>query len=113
VDESGQNDAERRELRGLVERIRRGDCVLVLGPRLAVRAGDPDRRPLDELLAYDLLASLSEQGKLASQSPVSLRRAADLHYRERQDREDLELAVQDFYAREATSIQGNRSTSNL
>jgi TIR domain/SIR2-like domain len=103
VDESVQNDAERRELRGLLERIRRGDCVLVLGPRLAVRVDDPDRRPLDELLASELLANLGEQGKLASQSPVSLRRAADLHYRERQDREELELAVQDFYAREATS----------
>jgi len=103
VEDSGQIDNERRELRGLVERIRRGDCVLVLGPRLAIRADDPDRRPLDELLACDLLASLSEQGNLASQSPVSLRRAADFHYRLRQDRVELELTVQDFYAREATS----------
>ena len=103
MEEPRQNDAERRELRGLVERVRRGDCVLVLGPRLAIRADDTERRPLDELLASDLLASLGEQGNLAPQSPVSLRRAADLHYRVRQDREDLELAVQDFYAREAAA----------
>lgn len=58
MEETGQHDTERRELRGLVERIKRGDCVLVLGPRLAIRANDPDRRPLDELLACELLASI-------------------------------------------------------
>lgn len=103
MENSGLNDTERRELRGLVERIKRGDCVLVLGPRLAIRANDPDRRPLDELLACDLLASIGTQASETSLSPPSLRRAADLHYRLRQDREDLELAVQDFYAHEAES----------
>ena len=103
MEETGQHDTERRELRGLVERIKRGDCVLVLGPRLAIRANDPDRRPLDELLACELLASIGAQTSETSLSPPSLRRAADLHYRLRQDREDLELAVQDFYAREAES----------
>lgn len=98
-----QSDADRRELRGLVERIKRGDCVLVLGPRLAVRAHDPEHRPLDELLAGDLMATLGLSQSGPSPSPVSLRRAADLHYRLRQDREELELAVQDFYAREADS----------
>lgn len=103
MEETGQHYTERRELRGLVERIKRGDCVLVLGPRLAIRANDPDRRPLDELLACELLASIGAQTSETSLSPPSLRRAADLHYRLRQDREDLELAVQDFYAREAES----------
>jgi hypothetical protein len=101
VDGFAQNEAERRELRGLVERIKRGDCVLVLGPRLAIRADDPDRKPLDELLAQELVASLPASGPegAASQGAVSLRRAADLHYRLMQDREDLELTVQEFYAR--------------
>ena len=103
MEESGQHDTERKELRGLVERIKRGDCVLVLGPRLAIRANDPDRRPLDELLACELLASIGAQTSETSLSPPSLRRAADLHYRLRQDREELELTVQDFYAHEAES----------
>lgn len=103
MEDLGQNDTERTELRGLLERIKRGACVLVLGPRLAIRADDPERRPLDELLAAELLASLDAQGSLVSQCPTSLRRAADLHYRLRQDREELELAVQDFYAREGKS----------
>lgn len=93
-------DAERRELRGLVERIKRGDCVLVLGPRVAIQPDDRQRRPLDEVLAEEVLASL---GASENVGPPSLRRAADLHYRQRQDREDLELTVQDFYARSANS----------
>ena len=103
MEECCQDETERRELRGLVERIRRGDCVLVLGPRIAVRAADPDRRPLDEVLACELLANLGVQDALSSQGLPSLRRAADFHYRLRQDREDLELTVQDFYAREGES----------
>jgi nucleotide-binding universal stress UspA family protein len=101
VEDSGPNEAERRELRGLVERIKRGDCVLVLGPRVAVRANDPERRSLDELLARDLLAAAGAPA--GDPSPTDLHRAAEVHYRQRQDREELELAVQDFYAHEAGS----------
>jgi hypothetical protein len=74
------SDAERRELRGLVERIKRGDCVLVLGPRVAIQPDDRQRRPLDEVLAEELLASLGASENVAG-GPPSLRRAADLHYR--------------------------------
>ncbi len=69
--------------------------MLVLGPRLAVRADDPERRPLDELLAAELLESIGAEG------PPNLRRAADLYYRESHDREVLEITARDFYAREA------------
>lgn len=103
MENSQQNDTELRELRGLVERIKRGDCVLVLGPHVAIRTSDPDRRPLDELLASDLLTSIGAQGSEASHAPTNLRRAAELYYRERHDREELELVVQDFYARESGS----------
>ena len=96
------SDRELRELRGLVERIKRGDCVLVLGPRVAIRAGDPERVPLEELLTAELVSALGSDAPANAQS-MSLRRAADLHYRVRKDREDLELTVQDFYAREAAA----------
>ncbi|HVG23154.1 MAG TPA: toll/interleukin-1 receptor domain-containing protein [Thermoanaerobaculia bacterium] len=96
-----QNDAESRELRGLVERIKRGDCVLVLGPRVAVRADDPQRRPLEELLADELIASAGAEPVTSADAPANLRQAADLHYRLRKDREELELTVQDFYQNEA------------
>jgi hypothetical protein len=103
MENSRHSDSELRELRSLVERIKRGDCVLVLGPRVAIRANDPERRPLDELLASELLANIGAQGSDGPPSTTNLRRAADLYYRVRQDREDLELVVQDFYVREAGS----------
>lgn len=92
-----------RELRGLVERINRGDCVLVLGPRVAVRPDDPERRPLDSLLAEELIESIGEAGAEGIASSTSLHRAADLFYRTRQDRAELDVAVQDFYEREANA----------
>lgn len=93
---SVRSDRESRELRSLVERIKRGDCVLVLGPRAAIRPDDPEHRPLDDVLAGDLVASLDPPA--SEQQVSSLRAAADLYYRVRQDREELELAVRDFYA---------------
>ncbi|HKO55872.1 MAG TPA: SIR2 family protein, partial [Thermoanaerobaculia bacterium] len=90
------------ELRSLVERIKRKDCVLVLGPRVAVRPGDPDRRPLEELLACEILSQTDVGPNEAALSSTNLRRAADLYLRlKRNDRVELELAVQDFYSRDA------------
>jgi nucleotide-binding universal stress UspA family protein len=78
--------SELRELRGLVERINRGDCVLVLGPHVAVRKGD--RRPFDELLAEELGASDAQ----------NLRRAAEAYLaRRRQDRDEVAGIVRDIY----------------
>ena len=104
MENSSQSDPEPRELRLLVEQIKNeAGCVLVLGPRVAIRANDPDRRPLDELLALELYASLGKQANEAAPLPTSLRRAADVYYRRHQDRTDLEVTAQDFYAREASS----------
>jgi TIR domain/SIR2-like domain len=103
LEKSSTSDTERRELRILVEDIKsKAGCVLVLGPRVAIRANDPDRRPLDELLARELYASLGEQLSEAPILPPSLRRAADLYYRQ-QGRTDLEVTAQDFYARQGLS----------
>lgn len=92
-------DRETRELRSLVERIRRGDCVLVLGPRVAIRPNDPQRKPLEDVLASELLASLDLPDNEAAPCVSSLRAAADQYDRVRRDREELELAVHDFYAK--------------
>jgi hypothetical protein len=103
VETSRQNDRELRELRGLVERINRGDCVLVLGPRVAVRPDDPERRPLDILLAEELVESIGVTGAEGAAASADLHRAADLYYRTRQDRVELDVAVQDFYEREGSA----------
>jgi hypothetical protein len=111
VDNSSLVGTDSGDLRGLVERIRRGDCVLVLGPRVAIGSDDAGGRPLDERLALELTkdldgasaATASAAISAATATPVNLRRAADLYYRACQDREALELTVQDFYKREAGS----------
>lgn len=103
METSRQNEREARELRGLVERINRGDCVLVLGPRVAVRPDDPEREPLDSLLARELIESIGVTGAEAEAASANLHRAADLYYRTRQDRVELDVAVQDFYEREASA----------
>jgi hypothetical protein len=113
VENPRQSDAEARELRGLVERIKRGDCVLVLGPRVAVRPDDPERLPLEDRLAEELVASAGAEGPEAEQASTNLRRAADLHYRLRKDREDLELTVQDFYTRESATTAFHRDLAEL
>ena len=101
MNSSSVDEKERRELQKLVEQIK-GDsgCVLVLGPRIAVRADDPNRRPLDEILAGELLAGLDEA---TIESSPSLRHAADLHFRRKNDLLELQLSARDFYAREMTS----------
>jgi hypothetical protein len=86
--------SELRELRGLVERINRGDCVLVLGPHVAVRKSD--RRPLYELFAEELDA----------EDPKNLRRAAELYLaKRRQDRDEVAAIMRDVYdAAEITDL---------
>ncbi|HYK02705.1 MAG TPA: toll/interleukin-1 receptor domain-containing protein [Thermoanaerobaculia bacterium] len=102
--EDRQKERELRELKALVERIKRGDCVLVLGPSVTVRPGDPDRTPLDELLARTLVESLDDVSETeAAFAVTSLRRASELYYRKINDRDQLELAVNDFYTREAAT----------
>lgn len=104
--ETWPNDVERRELRGLLERIKKGDCVLVLGPRVAVRPNDPEYIPLDELLASELILDSGAAPADVAAAGTGLRRAADLYYRAKRDRQVLEIAAQDFYAREdaATTV---------
>jgi len=85
-------------LKTLVEEINSpSGCVLVLGPRVAVRADDPNRRPLDEILACELLASVHET---ANETPPSLRHAAELFCDRKGGRTPLERLARDFYARE-------------
>jgi TIR domain/SIR2-like domain len=87
-------------LRTLVEQINNpSGCVLVLGPRVAVRADDQNRQPLDEILARELLACVHE----APEIPPSLRHAAELYCHRSGSRTSLERAARDFYARETSS----------
>jgi|CXWL01.1.fsa_nt_gi hypothetical protein len=89
--------SEDKLLKTLVERIRRGKCVLVLGPRVAVRADDPERTPLDELLAIELSKKLGLDGEESEHECRNLRHVAELYYRQCNDLIDLQLAAEEFY----------------
>jgi hypothetical protein len=112
VENSGvDQEKEQRELRILVEQIKSDSgCVLVLGPRIAVRSGDPNRRSLDEILAGELVSGLK---RTANEPQPSLRRAADLHYKQNRSRAALEVDVRDFYARETKSTDFHRHLAQL
>jgi hypothetical protein len=104
------SDTDERDRRTLIEMIRRGQCVLVLGPRVAVRADDPDRRPLDELLAERLMARLTPaDGSAPAPAPTTdLRRAAEAFLRSGdRERLDLEIEVDTFYREEAACSAGD------
>ena len=64
------DDKDRRELRMLLKLIKRESCVLVLGPRIAVRASDPRGPTLDEVL----IAKLHGLNELASRKTVEFAR---------------------------------------
>src|SRR5689334_115165 len=100
MDGTGLSENELREVRGLVERIDQGNCVLVLGPRVAVRPGDETHTPLDDLVARQLLASF---GHSPDSATTNLRRAADLHYREKKDPAVLQVTVAELYREAAGS----------
>lgn len=90
-------ESEDKALKILVERIRRGKCVLVLGPWVAVRADDPERTPLDELLAMELSRKLELDDEESKRTCQNLRHVAERYYQECNDRFELELAAEEFY----------------
>ena len=53
------DELHEKEWRRLVETIRRGNCVLVLGPDVAIEPGGSDLTPLTSLLARHLVEPLS------------------------------------------------------
>lgn len=109
VDPAWPSESERLDLRSLVALIKRGQCVLVLGPRVAVRQGDAQRTPLDEILADQWLQAIpadpvdSRPAPLAN-DPVArhpgLRQAAERRLQRREPRINLEVELQDFFRAE-------------
>ena len=85
-----------REWRRLVETVRRGNCVLVLGSDVALDPDDPTGLPLSSRLAEQLAADLGQ----TPSDPHDLPLVAQTYLREPdRDRYDLEIDTQDFYAR--------------
>lgn len=89
---------DKRELRSFVARIKEGKCVLALGPRVAIRPDDPERRPLDELLAGELLKDVAASQEEIALCAGNLRRAADRYVGSEGDPFMLTTFAREFYA---------------
>jgi hypothetical protein len=83
--------------RGLVERIRRGTCILLLGPGVAIDPDDPEQTPLSVSLARCLAADATVAGDKDLIDCDNLTYVAQLFHRRKKDRIELEMVVDDFY----------------
>src|SRR5262245_54293960 len=92
----GQEGALGRKFSGLLAKVRGGECVLVLGPRVAVPASVSDTVcPFDEYLSARLIDDLPDSDREA----MSLRSAAALYEKERDAaacRSFVQALVSDF-----------------
>lgn len=82
--------------RKLVESIKRGNCILLLGPQISFDPEDPDHLPLTTLLARRLASHevLAETKDLVNRDDLA--HVAQL-FKQRSDRYGLEIEVKDFY----------------
>ena len=90
-------EPDKKFLRPLVERIKGGGCVLLIGPGVAVDTSQPDRPTMTSLLARRLAADPSLQGRCPPEMESNLRYVAELHYESNRNLEDLAIITADFY----------------
>ena len=83
--------------RGLVERIRRGTCILLLGPGVAIDPDDPEQTPLSVSLAHRLAADETVADDKDLIDCNNLTYVAQLFHRRKKDRIELEMVVDGFY----------------
>jgi hypothetical protein len=95
--EPESSTADPKFLRALVERIRAGRCVLLIGPGVAVDVSGTERIPIATLLARRLASDPVIQPRCSPDMEGNLRYVAQLHYEVKRDLEDLALVIADFY----------------
>ena len=83
--------------RRLARAIQRGTCILLLGPDAATDPADPAGVPLGSRLAATLAADLATDGAAPLPDPGDFPSVAQA-FENRQGRDALELAVEDFCA---------------
>ena len=92
------NDIEERYWNRLLETIRRGKCILVLGSDVSVRPDATSQTPLTALLAETLAESLPAEVPVPDGNKKDLALVAQLCLSCRnRDRYDLEMDVKEFY----------------
>ena len=74
------SDADRKFIRALADRVRGGNCVLLLGPGVAVDPRAADRPLLGTLLAQLLAGDPEVQGRCPPEMQGNLRHVAQLYF---------------------------------
>ena len=95
--EDAMLDIDKKFLRVLIERIKAGNCVVLVGPGVAIDASRPGHPTIRSLLARRLAADPSLQGRCPQEMADNLHFVAQLHYEYKRDREELAIATADFY----------------
>jgi len=90
-------EADGKFFRALVERIRAGRCVLLLGPDVAVDVSGLERTPVTTRLARRLAAEPALQPRCSPDMAGHLRYVAQLYYEVTRDLEELAIVTADFY----------------
>ncbi len=94
---TGSGETDKKFLRVLVERIKAGSCVLLLGPGVAVDPSSKDHTPLTIKLARKLAADPVLRGRYPPEMEDRLRYISQLYYEKKRDLEDLAIVTADFY----------------
>ena len=79
----------------VIESIKRGNCILLLGPQVSFKPDDPDFLPLSTRLAH-YLAENTKLGDKELVNPDDIAHVAQL-YQQKHDHLKLEMAVKRFY----------------
>lgn len=91
------SDADRKFIRALADRVRGGNCVLLLGPGVAVDPRAADRPLLGTLLAQLLAGDPDMQGRCPPEMQGNLRHVAQLYFQAKRSLEDMHIETSDFY----------------
>ena len=91
------SDADRKFIRALADRVRGGNCVLLLGPGVAVDPRSADSPLLSTLLAHHLASDPDLQGRCPPEMQGNLRYVAQQYFQAKRSLEELHIETCDFY----------------
>lgn len=97
VIKAAASDADRKFIRALADRVRGGNCVLLLGPGVAVDPRATERPLLGALLAQQLGRDPDMQGRCPPEMQGNLRYVAQQYFQAKRSLEEMHIETCDFY----------------
>ena len=91
------SDADRKFIRALADRVRGGNCVLLLGPGVALDPRSAEGPLLGTLLARQLAADPDLQSRCPPEMQGNLRYVAQQYFQAKRSLEEMHIETCDFY----------------